>query len=95
VLHRKDWTNRVNFWHGGFLPPIPHCVVRKFAYLQKLGYFRLGLCSKSGLRKLRHGKYIARCQQNSLSSLSTVELDDDTYTTVAESWLFTTQFDLL
>jgi len=31
----------------------------------------------------------SRCQQNSLSS-STVELVDDTYTTVDESWLFTT-----
>ena len=32
------------FWHGGFLPPIPHCAVRKCGYLQKLRYFLLGLC---------------------------------------------------
>ena len=32
----------------------------------------------------------SRCQQNSSSSPSTVEFVDDTYTTVDESWLFTT-----
>ena len=32
----------------------------------------------------------SRRQQNSSSSLSTVEFVDDTYTTVDESWLFTT-----
>ena len=32
----------------------------------------------------------SRCQQNSSSSSSTVELVDDTYTTIDESWLFTT-----
>jgi len=32
----------------------------------------------------------SRCQQNSSSSSSTVEFVDDTYTTVDESWLFTT-----
>jgi len=31
------------------------------------------------------------CQQNSSSSSSTVELVDDTYTTIDESWLFTTK----
>ena len=31
-----------------------------------------------------------RCQQNSSSSSSTVELVDDTYTTIDKSWLFTT-----
>jgi len=24
VLYRNDW-----FWHGGFLQPIPHCVIKK------------------------------------------------------------------
>ena len=32
----------------------------------------------------------SRCQQNSLSSSSTVELADEIYTTIDESWLFTT-----
>ena len=32
----------------------------------------------------------SRCRKNSSSSSSTVELVDDTYTTVDESWLFTT-----
>jgi len=34
------------FWYGGFLPSIPHCLIRKFGYLQKLGYFPLGLYPK-------------------------------------------------
>ena len=38
VLCRNDWTNRAGIWHGCFLPPRPHCVVRKFRYLQKLAY---------------------------------------------------------
>jgi len=25
-LCRNDWANLANFQHGGFLPPIPHCV---------------------------------------------------------------------
>jgi len=48
VLCRNDWTkwatNRAGFWHGGSLPPIPYCVLRKFGYVQKRGYFLLGLC---------------------------------------------------
>ena len=24
------------FWHRSFFPPIPHCVIRKFGYLQNL-----------------------------------------------------------
>jgi len=35
VLCRNDWTNRAGFWHGGYLPPIPHCVIRKFGYIRK------------------------------------------------------------
>jgi len=34
VLYRNDWTNRAGFWHGGFLPPVPLCVIRKFVYLK-------------------------------------------------------------
>jgi len=30
---RNHWTNRAGFWHGGFLPPIPHCLLRKFGCL--------------------------------------------------------------
>jgi len=67
--------------HGCFLPPIPHCV--KFGYLQNKGTSLWNFVPKSG-------KFCAtsrsHCQQNS----STVEPVDDTYTTVDESWLFTT-----
>jgi len=43
---RNDWRIELGFGHGGFLPPILHCVMRKFGYLQKLGYFPLKLCFK-------------------------------------------------
>ena len=46
VLCLNDWTNRAGFWHDGFLPPIPHCVLRKFGCINKLGYFHLELCPK-------------------------------------------------
>jgi len=51
VLHWNDWTNWAGFWHGGFLPPVPRCAVTKSCYLQKLGYFTLGLCPKLGTYK--------------------------------------------
>ena len=46
VLYRNDWTNRAGLGHGGFLPPVPHCELRIFGYLQKLGYFSVELCPK-------------------------------------------------
>ena len=46
VLCRNGWTNRAGFWHGSFLPPVPHCVIRKIGYIQKLEHFLLGLCPK-------------------------------------------------
>jgi len=36
VLYRNDWTNRTGIWHGGFLSPIPHCVIRKLGHVQTL-----------------------------------------------------------
>ena len=42
-LYRNDWTNRACFWYGGFLPPIPDCVVRKFEYLQTLAAMMLAV----------------------------------------------------
>jgi len=38
-MDKSSW-----FWHGGFFPLIPHCVIRKFGYLQ--GYFPLELRPK-------------------------------------------------
>ena len=35
VLYQNHWTGRTCFWHEGFLPPIPRCVLRKLGYLQK------------------------------------------------------------
>ena len=84
VLYRSVWTNRAGIWYGGFLLPIPHCVIRKFGYIQKLGYFPLEVCSDAS-------RQVDRVVNNSSSSSSSsmVELVDDTYATVDESWLFT------
>jgi len=92
VLYRNDWTNRAGFWYGGFLPPIPHCVLKTFGYLQKLGYFPSeGTLSQTPDFDNFATASRSRCQQNSSSSSSsTVELVDDIYTTIDESWLFTT-----
>jgi len=35
VFYRNGLTNRAGFWHVNFLPPVLHCVKRKFGYLQK------------------------------------------------------------
>ena len=84
VLYRSVWTNRAGIWYGGFLLPIPHCVIRKFGYIQKLGYFPLEVCPDAS-------RQVDRVVNNSSSSSSSsiVELVDDTYATVDESWLFT------
>jgi len=37
VLYRNDCRDEMSwFWHRSFFPPIPHCVIRKFGYLQNL-----------------------------------------------------------
>jgi len=59
VLYRNDWTNRAGFGHGGFLPPVPHCGIRKLGYLQNFGYFSLELCPKLRTSKIRRDKSIA------------------------------------
>jgi len=41
-------TNRAGFWKEGFLPPIPHCIVRNFLVSPKLRYFPLELFPNSG-----------------------------------------------
>jgi len=45
VLYRDDWTNRAGFgteisFH------LSHTVIRKFGYLQKIGYFPVELCPR-------------------------------------------------
>ena len=67
--------------------PVLHCIIRKFRYLQKLRYFPLALFPR--LRIFCYGTSIALSTKLVLSS-STIELVDNTYMTVDESWLFTT-----
>ena len=77
-----ETTGRIElgFLQGGFLSPVPHWVVRKYGHLSRTpGFQNFATVSRS------------RCQQHSSSSSSTVELVDDTYTTIDESWLFTTK----
>ena len=70
----KLYRNRARFfWHGGFLPPIPHCVIRKFRYLPKLRYFSLELCPKLRTFENFATASRSRCQQNSSSLSSTIE----------------------
>ena len=84
VLYQNDWRNRAGFWQGGFLLPItPEIWVSPKIKGTSLWDFD----TNSGPRKFRCGKSIALLTN---SSSSTVELVDDTYTTVDESWLFTT-----
>jgi len=53
VLYRNDWTNRARFFAWKFPSTYPTLcyAMRKNGYLQKLGYFPLGLCPK--LRTLK------------------------------------------
>ena len=46
VLYHNDWTNRAGFWREGFFPPVTHCVIWKFGYLQKFVHFPLALSLK-------------------------------------------------
>ena len=49
-LNESSW-----FWHVSFLPPILHCVKRKFGYLKNNGTSLWNFVLNSGLRKFRHG----------------------------------------
>jgi len=88
VLHRKDWTNRAGFlaWRLLYICPIlcykEISVSRKLRYIDPCKTLSETLYLENFATACR-----SRCQQNS----STAELVHDTYTTVDESWLFTTR----
>ena len=64
VFYRNGWTNRAGFWRVSFLPPVLHCVTRKFCYLQNKGTSFWNFVLKSGLRKFRHGiSIVETCYQ--------------------------------
>jgi len=46
VFYRNGWTNRADVWYENFLPPVLHCVWRKFSFLRKQDYLPLELCPK-------------------------------------------------
>ena len=85
-LDESSWV----FWHGsGFLSPILGCCLRKFGYLGNITLLPSGTLSQTLDSENFATASRSRCQRHSSSS-STVELVDDIYTTVDESWLFTT-----
>ena len=52
------------FLHVSFLPPILHCIKRKFGYLQNKGTSFWNFVLNSGLKKFRHGISIVQtCYQ--------------------------------
>ena len=52
------------FLHVSFLPPILHCIKRKFGYLQNEGTSLWNFVLNSGLKKFRHGISIVQtCYQ--------------------------------
>jgi len=64
VFYRNGWTNRTGFWHVSFLPPVLHCVKRKFGYLQNKGTSFWNFVLNSGLKKFRHGiSIVETCYQ--------------------------------
>jgi len=64
VFYRNGWTNRAGFRHVSFLPPVLHCVKRKFGYLQNKGTFLWNFIQNFGLRKFLHGiSIVEACYQ--------------------------------
>ena len=83
VSRRLDESSR--FWHGDILPPIAHCY-QEIWVSPKDRVLPCGTLSQTPDSENIAAASRSRCQQNS----STVELVDDTNTTIDESWLFTT-----
>ena len=54
VWYRNDSTKRAGFWHGGFLPPIPHaqCLRYKETCVSPTITFSLELCPKLRTEKI-------------------------------------------
>jgi len=88
VLYRNDWTNRAGIWHTGFLPSSPHFLCYKeISVSPKIRVLPSETLFHTPDLENFSTASRSRCQQH---SSSTVEFVDDTYTTVDESWLFTT-----
>ena len=87
VLYRNDWTNRAGFGHGGFLPPVPHCGIRKLGYLQKFGYFSLELCPKLRTSKIRHDKSIALSTKLVIGVRGKIEFGGGTAMLSRQDWV--------
>jgi len=63
AIKRDGWTELM-FWHGIKATSFLHCVMRKFRYLQKQGYFpwNFGIfILKSSLRNFRYSIQSSQC----------------------------------
>ena len=74
IFCRSGRTDRAGFWHGCFIRPIPHCVI-KIIYSQKNTTFLCNFALNSGLDFAMHGTLIrsssivATCSQLSSTKL--------------------------
>jgi len=86
-LDESSW-----FWHGGCVPAIPHCIVRKFGYLQNKGASLWNFVPNAGLRKFCHRSWwcslMTRSSALSVRILSAVETNCTTnpYRCLQQTW---------
>ena len=52
ILYQNEWTNRAGFWHRGFLPAIPHCIVKKYGVSPKIRVLPSGTLSQTRTQKI-------------------------------------------
>ena len=76
AFHRNSWTNRAAFWHVSFLPPVLHCVKRKFGYLKNKGTSLWNTFLNSGLRKFCYGILIIEMCYQLRSRKVDAQVDD-------------------
>ena len=84
VTSQNDWRIELVF-----LSTYPALCCKEILVSPKLGYFPLKLCPTLRTYKISP-RQVDRVINKTHRSSSTVELVDDTYATVDESWLFTT-----
>jgi len=82
VLYRNDWTNRASFWHGGFLPSIPHCYKEIWASPE------IKVLSPGTLSQIPDFETISPRQLDRIVNKS--RRRSSLLTQIGQSWLFTT-----
>ena len=67
-----QWIELI-FWHGGFLPPILQCIVRKFGHSKYKGTFRWDYVQNAGLEKFHYGGPVSLNAVNKSIGTSTTD----------------------